>query len=127
MDREAVAGEIVDSALKVHSSLGPGLLEGAYEACLEYELGRRGVDVCRQVLLPIRYGAIEIDAGYRVDLLVDRQVVVELKAVRSLLPVHQAQLLSYLRLGNFRLGLLLNFNVARMKEGIRRVLNGYGP
>lgn len=127
MDREVVAGEIVDSALKVHTSLGPGLLESGYEACLEYELGRRGVDVRRQVLLPIRYGAIEIDAGYRIDLLVDGQVVVELKAVTSLLPVHQAQLLICLRLGNFRLGLLLNFNVARMKEGIRRVLNGYGP
>ncbi len=127
MDREVVARELVDSALKVHSRLGPGLLESAYEACMAYELTQRGVSVSRQKLLPIRYGPVEIDAGYRVDLLVDGQIVVELKTVSSLLPVHEAQLLSYLRLGGFHLGFLLNFNVGRMKEGIRRILNGYRP
>jgi GxxExxY protein len=127
VDREVVARELVDSALKVHSVLGPGLLESAYEACLAYELAERGIAATRQMLLPIRYGQVEIDAGYRLDLLVDDQIVVELKTVSSLLPVHEAQLLSYLRLGNFHLGFLLNFNVGRMREGIRRMLNGYRP
>ena len=125
MHKEMVAKELVDSALKVHSTLGPGLLEGAYEACLAYELVERGITVSRQKLLPIRYGQLEIDAGCRLDLLVDDQIVVELKAVGSLLPVHEAQLLSYLKLGGFHMGFLLNFNVRRMKEGIRRMLNGY--
>ena len=127
MNREVVTKELVDSALKVHSALGPGLLESAYEACLAYELVERGITVSRQKLLPIRYGQLEIDAGYRLDLLVDDQIVVELKAVGSLLPVHEAQLLSYLKLGGFHMGFLLNFNVRRMKEGIRRMLNGYRP
>lgn len=127
MNREVVTKELVDSALKVHSALGPGLLESAYEECLAYELVERGITVSRQKLLPIRYGQIEIDAGYRLDLLVDDQIVVELKAVGSLLPVHEAQLLSYLKLGGFHMGFLLNFNVRRMKEGIRRMLNGYRP
>ena len=127
MHRELVAKELVDSALKVHSTLGPGLLESAYEACLAYELGERGISVFRQKLLPIRYGRVEIDSGYRIDLLVDDQIVVELKSVSALLPVHEAQLLSYLKLGNYHLGFLLNFNVGRMKEGIRRMLNGYWP
>jgi len=127
VNREVVTKELVDSALKVHSALGPGLLESAYEACLAYELVERGITVSRQKLLPIRYGQLEIDAGYRLDLLVDDQIVVELKAVGSLLPVHEAQLLSYLKLGGFHMGFLLNFNVRRMKEGIRRMLNGYRP
>ena len=125
MDREVLAKELVDSALKVHSALGPGLLESAYEACLAYELEERGFAVDRQKTLPIRYGRRVIDAGYRIDLLVDDQIVVEFKAVTALLPVHEAQLLSYLRLGNYRLGFLLNFYVGRMKEGIRRMLNGF--
>jgi GxxExxY protein len=127
VDKEVAAKELVDSALKVHSTLGPGLLESAYEACLAYELSERGIRVSRQKLLPVHYGPVEIDAGYRLDLLVDDQIVVELKTVSSLLPVHEAQLLSYLRLGGFHLGFLLNFNVGRMKEGIRRMLNGYQP
>jgi len=127
MDTEVVARQVVDSALTVHSALGPGLLESAYETCLAYELGQRGISVSRQRMLPIRYGELEIEAGYRIDLLVDDQVVVELKAVRKLSPVHEAQLLSYLRLGGYPLGFLLNFNVGRMKEGIRRMLNGYWP
>ncbi|MGB5764399.1 MAG: GxxExxY protein [Sedimenticolaceae bacterium] len=127
MDREVVARELVDSALKVHSTLGPGLLESAYEACMAYELVERGIAVTRQKLLPIRYGEARIDAAYRLDLLVDDQIVVELKTVSSLLPVREAQLLSYLKLGDFHLGFLLNFNVRRMKEGIRRMLNGFQP
>ena len=111
----------------MHSTLGPGLLENAYEACLAYELVERGIPIIRQKLLPIKYGQLDIDAGYRLDMLVDDQIVVELKSVNALLPVHEAQLLSYLKLGGFHLGFLLNFNVGRMKEGIRRMLNGYQP
>jgi GxxExxY protein len=127
LDKEVVGKEIIDSALKVHSRLGPGLLESAYEACLAYELNQRGLGLRRQEVLPVRYGSLKIDAGYRIDLVVEEQVVVELKAVSQILPIHEAQLLSYLRLGNFPLGFLLNFNVGKMKEGIRRMLNGYGP
>jgi GxxExxY protein len=119
-----IGGVIVASAVKVHTILGPGLLEGAYEACLLYELEKRGVPVSRQALIPIRYEALTIDNGYRIDLLVGESVVVELKAVETILPVHRAQLLSYLRLGGFKLGYLLNFHVAHMRDGITRMVNG---
>jgi GxxExxY protein len=119
-----IGGVIVASAVKVHTILGPGLLEGAYEACLLYELEKRGVPVSRQALIPIRYEALTIDNGYRIDLLVGDRVVVELKAVETILPVHRAQLLSYLRLGGFKLGYLLNFHVAHMRDGIARMVNG---
>jgi GxxExxY protein len=115
---------IIASAMKVHSAVGPGLLESAYEACLLYELERQGVPVRRQVLIPIQYENLKIDNGYRIDLLVGNCVVVELKAVEGILPVHRGQLLSYLRLGRFKLGYLLNFNVAHMREGIVRMVNG---
>jgi GxxExxY protein len=115
---------IIASAMKVHSAVGPGLLESAYEACLLYELERQGVPVHRQVLIPIQYENLKIDNGYRIDLLVGDCVVVELKAVEGILPVHRGQLLSYLRLGRFKLGYLLNFNVAHMREGIVRMVNG---
>jgi len=98
-----VTGAVVDGAMKVHSVLGPGLLESAYHACLAYELRKRGFGVATQVELPVIYDAIRIDLGYRIDLLVEKSVVVELKTVTKLLPVHEAQLLSYLKLGNFRL------------------------
>ncbi len=110
--------------MRVHSALGPGLLESVYEACLAYELGRRGLDVERQLQLPIRYGDMTLDAGLRLDLVVERSVVVELKSVDALLPIHSAQLLTYLKLGNYPIGLLLNFNVVRMKDGIKRLANG---
>jgi GxxExxY protein len=115
---------IIASAMKVHSAVGPGLLESAYEACLLYELERQGVPVRRQVLIPLQYENLKIDNGYRIDLLVGNCVVVELKAVEGILPVHRGQLLSYLRLGRFKLGYLLNFNVAHMREGIVRMVNG---
>jgi len=118
-----VTGAIVDGAIKVHSLLGPGLLESAYQACLGYELRKRGLDVATQVELPVTYDAIRIDLGYRIDLLVEASVVVELKTVIKLLPVHEAQLLSYLKLGNFKAGLLINFHAARLKDGIRRMVN----
>jgi GxxExxY protein len=110
--------------MKVHTAIGPGLLESAYETCLLYELQKQGLLGQQQVLIPIRYEDLTIDNGYRVDLLVENRVVVELKAVETILPVHRAQLLSYLRLGGFRLGYLLNFHVAHMRDGIARVVNG---
>ena len=118
-----VTGAVVDAAMQVHSVLGPGLLESAYEACLAYELRKRGIEVTVQVELPVIYGEVRIDLGYRIDLLVERSVVVELKTVTKLLPVHEAQLLSYLRLGDFRAGLLINFHTARLKDGIKRMVN----
>jgi GxxExxY protein len=115
---------IIASAMKVHAAVGPGLLESAYETCLSYELETQALPVRRQVLIPIRYEGLTIDNGYRIDLLVGDRVVVELKAIETILPVHRGQLLSYLRLGRFKLGYLLNFNVARMRDGIVRLVNG---
>lgn len=116
--------EIIKAALKVHSVLGPGLLESAYEACLLYELQRAGFKVAAQVALPVIYEAVRLDLGYRIDILVEETVLVELKAIEEILPVHKAQLLSYLRLSKKSLGLLINFNVSHLKDGIHRVLNG---
>ena len=124
MTENEIGTAIIASAMKVHSAVGPGLLESAHEACLLYELERQGVPVHRQVLIPIQYENLKIDNGYRIDLLVGDCVVVELKAVEGILPVHRGQLLSYLRLGLFKLGYLLNFNVAHMREGIVRMVNG---
>ena len=121
---EEIGHAIIGSAIKVHSVVGPGLLESAYETCLLYELENQNLPVRRQVMIPIRYEDLTIDNGYRVDLLVGEQVLVELKAVEAILPVHRGQLLSYLRLGGFRLGYLLNFNVARMRDGVVRMVNG---
>lgn len=118
-----ISGNVVDAAIKVHSALGPGLLEGAYEACLAHELRKRGLNVRAQVPLPVLYDGVRINVGYRVDLLVEGTVVVELKAVAKLLPIHNAQLLSYLKLSGHSLGLLLNFNVPHMRDGIKRMLN----
>ena len=122
--RNILAAAIVALAMKVHSTVGPGLLESAYELCLGHELTRRGLKVRNQVPIPIRYDDLTIDHGYRVDLLVNDRVVIELKAVETILPVHRGQLLSYLRLGGFKLGYLLNFNVAHMRDGITRLVNG---
>ena len=117
--------EIIKAALKVHSTLGPGLLENAYEVCLAYELRKSGFGVKTQVELPVMYDGHKMDLGYRIDVLVEDLVVVEIKALQDIAPVHKAQLLSYLRLSQKSLGLLINFNVTHLKEGIHRVLNGY--
>jgi GxxExxY protein len=114
---------VVDSALTVHTALGPGLLESAYAACLKFELQSRGMFVESQLLLPLIYKQLRLRAAYRIDLLVERELIVEVKAVNTLHPIHQAQLLSYLRLRNSRLGLLLNFHAPRMKDGIKRIAN----
>jgi GxxExxY protein len=119
-----LTGEIIGAAIEVHRHLGPGLLESAYEACLAVELESRGLHVERQMELPVRYKGRRIDAGYRIDLIVNKQVILELKSVRAIEPIHEAQLLTYLRLAEKRYGLLQNFNVQVMKQGIRRLLNG---
>lgn len=124
MTEEQIGHSVIGAALKVHSAVGPGLLESAYEICLVYELEVRNLPVRRRVVIPFRYEALTIDNGYRIDLLVGELVVVELKALEAILPVHRAQLLSYLRLGGFKLGYLLNFNVPHMRDGIVRIVNG---
>jgi len=125
MDIEEVAKIIVDSAIKVHRALGPGLLESAYQHCLAYELRKRGLRVECEALLPIVYDGQQIDAGYRIDMLVEGGVIVENKTVDQLLPIHQAQLLTYLKLQDCRLGFILNWNVRLMKDGIKRMVNNY--
>jgi GxxExxY protein len=124
MNEEEIGHSILGAAIKVHSALGPGLLESAYEACLVYELEKLRLRTSRQVSIPLRYEELSIDNGYRIDLLVEDRVVVELKAIEQILPVHRGQLLSYLRLGGFKLGYLLNFNVPLMRDGITRLVNG---
>jgi len=116
---------IIGSAIDVHRALGPGLLESAYEACFAHELTGRGFAVERQKPLPVRYKGIDLDCGYRLDLLVDRSVIVELKCVDALLPIHQAQLLSYLRMADMRVGLLLNFHAIQLRQGIKRSVNDH--
>ena len=124
MNENEIGHAIIGAAMKVHSAVGPGLLESAYEACLVHELGKQGLLVRKQVLVPIRYDGVAIDNGYRIDLLVQHLVVVELKAIAEILPVHRGQLLSYLRFGGFKLGYLFNFNVEHMRHGIVRIVNG---
>ena len=124
MNENEIGTRLIGAAIKVHSALGPGLLEGAYELCLVHELLQNGIVARRQVPLPIRYGEVKIEGAYRLDLLLEETVVVELKAVEKILPLHSAQLLSYLKLGGYRLGYLLNFNVLRMRDGIKRLANG---
>ncbi|MFI4934853.1 MAG: GxxExxY protein [Caulobacterales bacterium] len=124
VDENVLGEQILGCALKVHRALGPGLLESAYEACLAHEFEKADIEFQRQLTLPLVYDGVSIDAGYRLDLLVANCVVVEIKAIDKIADVHRAQLLSYLRLGGYRLGYLLNFNVALMRDGIVRLANG---
>ncbi|MBX3483628.1 GxxExxY protein [Phenylobacterium sp.] len=124
MDENLIGERILGCALRVHRALGPGLLEGAYEACLAYELTKSGLAFQRQMPMPVTYDGVQIELGYRLDLLVENLVVVEVKAVEKLTDVHRAQILSYLKLGRYRLGYLLNFNVKMFKDGIARIANG---
>lgn len=119
------SGQVVNSAMKVHSKLGPGLLENAYEVCLIHELKTRGLAVQAQVELPVKYDGIKMDIGYRIDLLIEHCLIVELKAVEKIMPLHRAQLISYLKLSGIRLGLLINFNTISLRDGIQRIINGY--
>ena len=114
---------VVGSALKVHSALGPGLLESAYEACLQYDLIKSGLQVEAQKPLPLIYQTVKLECGYRVDLLVESKLIIEVKSIEALAEIHFAQVLTYLRLSDLRLALLLNFNVVHMKDGIRRIVN----
>jgi GxxExxY protein len=123
MDIEEVATKIVNAAIKVHTALGPGLLESAYQKCLAYELEKENLGVECEVALPIVYENIEINAGYRVDMIVANSIIIENKTVEKLLPIHEAQLLTYLKIKNCKVGFLLNWNVPRMKAGIKRMVN----
>ena len=114
--------KIIGCAYKVHTELGPGMLESTYEVCLEYELLKAGLKVERQKALPVIYDEIKLEAGYRIDLLVENQIILELKAVDEIAPIHKAQLMTYLKLSGLKLGLLLNFNVQDMKKGIQRII-----
>ena len=116
---------VIQAAMEVHRALGPGLLESAYEACLAFELAQRGLKVEQQKPLPVVYKEVRLDCGYRLDLLVEEKVIVEIKAIDQLLPVHYAQLLSYLKLSGCRVGLLINFNVKVLKNGIHRLVNNF--
>ena len=118
-----LSGKVIGAAIQVHSILGPGLLESAYEACLKHELIKLGLNVKSQVSLPIFYDSIMIDIGYRLDLLIEELLIVELKAVEKVSTVHEAQLISYLKLSGKKLGLIINFNVSRLKDGITRKVN----
>lgn len=124
MDKDGIGKLIVPAAIQVHTALGAGLLESAYEACLAYELAKHGLMVERQVSMPVLYESVRLDVGYRIDLLLERKVVVEIKAVDRVIPAHLAQILTYLKLGGYKLGFLFNFNVAHMRDGIKRVVNG---
>jgi GxxExxY protein len=120
--RDPLSGEIIAGAIEVHRALGPGLLESAYRDCLEYELREKGLEVQREVVLPIRYKKLVLKGAYRLDLVVEKQLIVELKAVSEVLWIHEAQLLTYLKLSGMRRGLLLNFNVAMLKDGVKRLV-----
>jgi GxxExxY protein len=121
-DVEEVGARVLDAAFKVHRTLGPGLLESVYEACLCYELSQAGVQFEPQCLLPIRYGDVVIDGGLRLDLLVEDKVIVELKSIETLLLIHEAQLLTYMKLANKRVGFLLNFNTVLLRDGMKRLV-----
>lgn len=127
MELDSVTGTIVDAAMRVHTALGPGMLESVYEKCLRHELAKRGLSVELQVWVPVIYDGVKIEGGYKIDLLVENEVVVELKVVEQILEVHKAQLLSYLKLSDKRVDLLINFNVVHLRDGIRRLVNNYHP
>ena len=123
MNIEEVATVIVDAAIKVHRALGPGLMESVYQLCFAHDLRKRGLKVVTEVILPVEYDGLQLDAGYRIDMLIEDVVIVENKAVEKLTALHEAQLLTYLKLRKSKLGFLLNWNEALMKHGIRRMVN----
>jgi GxxExxY protein len=118
-----ISSEIIGSAIEVHKNLGPGLLESTYEQCLAHELYSKSICFELQKALPVKYKGIRLECGYRIDILVENQVIVELKAVECLLPIHEAQLLTYMKLSNIKIGLLINFNELRLKNGLKRFVN----
>jgi GxxExxY protein len=120
VNKNDISGAVVDAAMKIHSALGPGLLESAYAVCLKHELVKRGLRVASEVPLPVVYDGVKLEAGYRLDLVVEDTVVVELKAIEALAPIHQAQIISYLKLSGKPIGLLINFHSLHLKDGIKR-------
>ena len=124
MDENEISKIVFESALKIHKVLGPGLLESAYEKCLFYELKKYDLKVEKQKQLPLIYEEVRLDVGYRIDIIIEDKFIVEVKSVEALTDVHLAQLLTYLKLSNCKLGLLINFNVSLLKNGVRRVING---
>jgi GxxExxY protein len=122
MDIEKIFKKVLDCSFKVHTALGPGLLESAYEECLYFDLNKSGLKVEKQKALPLVYDEVKLDVGYRVDLLVENKVIIEIKSVEALADIHMAQILTYLKLSGCKLGLLTNFNVKHLKDGIRRVI-----
>lgn len=125
MDIDKISEKVLGCAFRVHSELGPGLLESAYQACLNYEILKAGLHVEMEKPLPLIYQGVQLNCGYRIDLLVEKQFIVELKAVDEIAPIHLAQVLTYLKLSELRHGIILNFNVRSLKNGIKRVVNGY--
>lgn len=125
MKENEISKIIIGAAIEVHKQLGPGLLESSYEACLAYELKQQGLNIQTQVALPIVYKEVKLNAGYRIDLLVENKIIIELKSVDALADIHTAQLLTYLKLRNIKLGLLINFNSVRVIDGVKRIINGY--
>lgn len=124
-ERNKLSGIILDLSIEVHKNLGPGLLESVYETCLCKELNLKGIDYRKQLLIPINYKGFQLDSDFRIDMLVENEIIIELKAVESILAVHEAQLLTYLKLADKRLGLLINFNVPKLVDGFKRLINGY--
>ncbi|MFW2374464.1 MAG: GxxExxY protein [Gammaproteobacteria bacterium] len=123
MDINDLSSKVIGASIEVHRHLGPGLLESAYQQCLVFELEQQGLKVATEVMLPLTYKGLNLEHGYRIDLLVEGQLVVELKAVDNLMTVNVAQILSYLKMGNYKLGLLINFNVPQLKQGVKRIIN----
>ncbi|MFC1731792.1 GxxExxY protein [candidate division KSB1 bacterium] len=122
MNIEEIFKMVLDCSFQVHTALGPGLLESAYEECMYYELLKSGLNVKKQIALPLIYKEVKLDAGYRIDLLVEKKVIVEIKSIESLAEIHLAQILTYMKLSGCKLGLLVNFNVRQLKDGIKRVI-----
>ena len=125
MEDNEITEKVIGCAIKVHKALGPGLLESAYQACLYYELVKSGLSVEKEKPLPLVYEEVKLDCGYRMDLFIERRIIVEVKSVDALTDIHLAQVLTYLKLNNNRFGLLINFNVLKLKDGIKRIVNGY--
>lgn len=124
MTENELSNKVIGLAIEIHSALGPGLLESAYKECLYYKIGLSGLGVEKEKPMPLVYKNVKLDCGYRIDLLVESKLVIEIKSVDGLNDIHLAQTLTYLKLGNYKLGLLMNFNVVRLKDGIKRVVNG---
>lgn len=124
MTENEISNKVIGLAMEVHTALGPGLLESAYKECLFYKIGKTGLFVEKEKPMPLVFDEVKLECGYRIDLLVENKLVIEIKSVEALNDVHLAQTLTYMKLGNYKLGLLINFNVSRLKDGIKRVING---